>query len=286
VQKKIQLPRGRWLDVSTPVVMGVLNVTPDSFSDGGRHLDPSHAVDAALRMVVDGAAIIDVGGESTRPGAVPVSPDEECRRVVPIIEALRGMTDVAISIDTRNPEVMTAACRVGADLINDVNALSTDGALAAATESGAAVCLMHMQGTPSTMQVGPVYGDVVSEVLDFLRRRVQVCAAAGIPRRRLLIDPGFGFGKRFEDNLALLADLRRFDELGLPLLVGMSRKGMLGQLTGRAIQDRLAAGTAAAAIAVLGGAAIIRSHDVAATVDAIRVAQAVQQAAQSGLPSS
>lgn len=276
----LELPGSRRLTLSAPVVMGVLNVTPDSFSDGGRYVDVSGAVAAALRMVVDGATIIDVGGESTRPGAEPVSADDECRRVLPVIEALRQQTDCLVSIDTMKPEVMRAACRAGADIINDVNALRADGAMQAAVQSGAAVCLMHMQGEPRTMQLAPRYDEVVDEVLAFLGERVDACAAAGIPRSRLLIDPGFGFGKRLNDNLDLLAHLPRMASLQLPILVGMSRKGMLGQLTGRGVDERLAAGLAAASIAVLNGALIIRSHDVAATVDAIKVAASVRAAAR------
>lgn len=280
---KIELPRRRWLDVSMPVVMGVLNLTPDSFSDGGVHADLDRAVDAAMQMLAQGARIIDIGGESTRPGAEPVPTDEELRRVMPVIAALRQRTDAVLSIDTRNPAVMAAACAAGADLINDINGLRSDGALQAAIASGAAVCLMHMQGTPQTMQMAPSYDDPVTEVVDFLHARVAACSAAGISRSKLLIDPGFGFGKRLDDNLALLASLDRFRAIGLPVLVGMSRKGMLGALTGRALDDRLAAGTAAAAIAVLKGAAIIRTHDVSATVDAVRVADAVRRAAQTAV---
>ena len=279
---KLDLPAGRQLDLSSPVVMGVLNVTPDSFSDGGRHDRVDSAVAAALRMIDDGATIIDVGGESTRPGATPVAADEECRRVVPVIEALRRRTDCIISIDTMKAEVMRAACRAGASIINDVNALRSEGALAVAVDSGAAVCLMHMQGEPQTMQLAPSYTNVVDEVTAFLRARIDACLDAGIPHSRLIVDPGFGFGKRLSDNLDLLARLPELAALGLPMLVGMSRKGMLGQLTGRAVGDRLAAGTAVAAIAVLHGASIIRSHDVAATVDAVKVGQAVRAAAQAG----
>ena len=277
---KLDLPAGRQLDLSSPVVMGVLNVTPDSFSDGGRHDQVEAAVAAALRMVEDGAAVIDIGGESTRPGAVPVAADEECRRVIPVIETLRHRSDCIISIDTMKAEVMRVACRAGASIINDVNALRSPGAIAAAVDSGAAVCLMHMQGEPQTMQRAPSYVAVVDEVIDFLRARVGACLHAGIPRSRLLVDPGFGFGKRLSDNLELLARLPELASLGLPMLVGMSRKGMLGQLTGREVGDRLAAGTAAASIAVLHGALIVRSHDVAATVDAIKVGKAVLAATQ------
>lgn len=279
---KLELPGGRHIDLSTPVAMAILNVTPDSFSDGGRHDDVASAVDAAMRMIDDGAAIIDIGGESTRPGATPVPADEECRRVLPVIEALRRRTDCPISIDTMKADVMRAACRAGADIINDVNALRSDGALAAAAGSGAAVCLMHMQGEPRTMQLAPSYSNVVDDVVAFLRLRASACLAAGIHRGRLLVDPGFGFGKRLTDNLDLLARLPELAVLELPILVGMSRKGMLGHLTGRSSDERLAAGTAAASIAVMNGAHIVRTHDVAATIDAIKVASAVRTASQAG----
>lgn len=280
---KLDLPDGRHLDLSHPVVMGVLNVTPDSFSDGGRHDQVERAVNAALAMVVEGAAIIDIGGESTRPGAAPVAADEECRRVLPVIDALRRRSDCIISIDTMKADVMREACRAGAVIINDVNALRSDGALAAAAESGAAICLMHMQGNPQTMQLAPSYSAVVDEVLAFLRERIEACLAVGIPRSRLLTDPGFGFGKRLSDNLELLARLPELMVLGVPMLVGMSRKGMLGQLTGREVGERLAAGTAAASIAVLNGARVVRTHDVAATIDAVKVAHAVRSASQAGV---
>ena len=280
---KLDLPDGRQLDLSHPVVMGVLNVTPDSFSDGGRHDQVESTVDAALAMVGEGAAIIDIGGESTRPGAAPVAADEECRRVIPVIDALRRRSDCIISIDTMKADVMREACLAGAAIINDVNALRSDGALAAAAESGAAICLMHMQGNPQTMQLAPSYSAVVDEVLAFLRERIEACLAVGISRSRLLTDPGFGFGKRLSDNLELLARLPELMVLGVPMLVGMSRKGMLGQLTGREVGERLAAGTAAASIAVLNGARVIRTHDVAATIDAVKVAHAVRSASQAGV---
>lgn len=283
---KLELPDGRMLDLTSVAVMGVLNVTPDSFSDGGRHDDVERAVTAAMRMIEAGAAIIDVGGESTRPGSAPVSADEECRRVIPVISALRKRTECPISIDTMKAQVIREACRAGAAIINDVNALRADGALAAAVDSGAAVCLMHMQGDPQTMQIAPAYSAVVDDVIGFLRQRIDVCRAAGIPRGRLLVDPGFGFGKRLDHNLELLANLSVFEVLALPILVGMSRKGMLGQITGRTVDDRLAAGTAAAAIAVLNGARVIRTHDVAATVDAVRIAQSVRNVSRSGVRSS
>jgi dihydropteroate synthase len=269
--------RDRILDLGTPVVMGVLNVTPDSFSDGGRFIDRAVALGHARRLIDEGAAIIDVGGESTRPGAVAASLDEELTRVVPVIEALRRESAVFISVDTSKPEVMTAACAAGADIINDVRALLEPGALAAAAGSGAGVCLMHMQGEPRTMQAAPHYDDVVTEVSTFLASRVAACRAAGIDGSRLTIDPGFGFGKRVVDNLVLLKQLRRLEALNLPLAVGLSRKSLLTRLTGRGVADRTAGSVALAAIAVLNGARIVRAHDVAATVDAIRVAAAVSQ---------
>jgi dihydropteroate synthase len=267
---------GRRLELRQPQVMGVLNLTPDSFSDGGRFTDPTVALGHALRMVEEGAAVIDVGGESTRPGSESVAVDEELRRVIPVIEALRAASDTIISIDTSKPEVMRAAGMAGADLINDVRALRAPGALAAAAASGCAVCLMHMQGEPRTMQHAPHYHEVVSEVRDFLAARVRACEAAGIPRERLLIDPGFGFGKTQAHNLTLLARLPEIAALGLPLAVGLSRKSLVGTLTHRAPQERLAGSLALAVIAVLKGARLVRSHDVAPTLDALRVTSAVQ----------
>jgi dihydropteroate synthase len=269
--------RDRVLDLGKPVVMGVLNVTPDSFSDGGRFIDRSVALSHARRLIGEGAAIIDVGGESTRPGATPASLDEELTRVVPVIEALRRESAVFISIDTSKPEIMRAACDAGADIINDVRALLAPDALASAASTGAGVCLMHMQGEPRTMQAAPRYEDVAAEVGSFLASRVAACRAAGIDSSRLAIDPGFGFGKRVVDNLVLLKHLDRLATLGLPIAVGLSRKSMLATLTGRGVGDRTAGSVALAAIAVLNGARIVRAHDVAATVDAIRVAAAVSQ---------
>jgi dihydropteroate synthase len=231
----------------------------------------------ARRLIDEGAAIIDVGGESTRPGAIAASIDDELARVVPVIAALRRESTVFISVDTSKPEVMSAACEAGADIINDVRALLEPGALAAAAGSGAGVCLMHMQGEPRTMQASPHYDDVVAEVRAFLASRVAACRAAGVDSARLAIDPGFGFGKRVTDNLVLLKKLRHFEDLNLPLAVGLSRKSMLNRLTGRGVADRTAGSVALAAIAVLNGARIVRAHDVAATVDAIRVAAAVSQ---------
>lgn len=266
------------LDLETPVVMGVVNVTPDSFSDGGRFADPSIAIAHALRMVEEGARVIDVGGESTRPGAQAVSAAEEIRRVVPVIEALAARAGVPISIDTSKAAVMTAAVRAGATLINDVRALREPGALAAAAATGAAICLMHMQGEPRTMQVDPQYGDVVAEVRDFLGGRVAACLTSGIERDRLAIDPGIGFGKRLEHNLALLAGLPALSGLGWPVMVGVSRKSMFGALLGRAVDERVAGGVAMATAAVLSGASIVRTHDVAPTLDAVKVAVALREA--------
>jgi dihydropteroate synthase len=261
--------------------MGVLNVTPDSFSDGGRFASSEAAVAHALRMVEEGARLIDVGGESTRPGAQAVSAEEEIRRVVPVIEALATRTHVPISVDTSKPAVMTAAVRAGATLINDVRALREPDALEAAAASGAAICLLHMQGEPRTMQADPRYGDVVAEVRDFLRERAEVCMAGGIAPNRLAIDPGIGFGKRLEHNLALLANLRTLVGLGWPVVVGVSRKSMFEALLGRAVDERVAGGVAAATAAVLAGASMVRAHDVAAAVDAVKVGVALRAAGYS-----
>jgi dihydropteroate synthase len=269
--------RDRNLDLGAPVVMGVLNVTPDSFSDGGRFVERDVALTHARRMIEEGAAIIDIGGESTRPGAASASLDEELERVVPVIEALRRESSAFISVDTSKPEVMRAACAAGADIINDVRALREPDALLTAAGTRAGICLMHMKGEPRTMQAAPGYDDVVSEVSAFLAERVAACRAAGIERARLTVDPGFGFGKRIVDNLALLKNLGQLRELGVPLAVGLSRKSMLAKITGRDVDDRIAGSIALAAIAVLNGARIVRAHDVAATVDAIRVAAAVAQ---------
>lgn len=266
---------GKPLDLTHPVVMGVLNLTPDSFSDGGKFLSRQAALDRAHAMVEQGAAIVDLGGESTRPGAAPVTVAEELERVLPVVEALAAELPVPVSIDTSKPEVMRATVAAGAGLINDVLALRTEGALSAASESGVPVCLMHMQGEPRTMQMQPAYSDVVVEVNRFLAERVAACEAAGIPRHRLLVDPGFGFGKDLHHNLALLRHLDRLAELGLPVLVGISRKSMLGALTARAVEHRLAGSLAAAVLAVVKGASIVRAHDVADTVDALKVASAV-----------
>lgn len=271
--------RDRVLDLAEPVVMGVLNVTPDSFSDGGRFSDSRAALAHARAMEEAGAAIIDVGGESTRPGAHATGLDQELSRVIPVIEALRRDSAVFISIDTSKPEVMHAAVAAGADIINDVRALSGTGAIEAAAASGAGICLMHMLGEPRTMQDAPLYDDVVSEVEAFLAARIRACREAGVEVARLAIDPGFGFGKRMSHNLTLLKDLSSFEILGVPIAVGLSRKSMLAKLTGRAVGDRMAGSVALAAIAVLNGARIVRAHDVAATVDAVRTAAAVRKGA-------
>ena len=256
--------------------MGVVNVTPDSFSDGGRFLDADRAVSHGLALAREGAAFIDVGGESTRPGAEPVGAQEELRRVVPVIEGLVGATDAVISVDTSKPEVMRAAAAAGAGLINDVRALREPGALEAAQESGCAVCLMHMQGEPRTMQAAPAYEDAVGEVRAFLAERAQVCLAAGFSADRLVLDPGFGFGKTLEHNLTLLRRLRELGVDGLPLVVGLSRKSMVGKLTGRPEGERVLGSVVLAVMAVLAGARIVRAHDVAATVEALRVVAAVR----------
>jgi dihydropteroate synthase len=255
--------------------MGVLNVTPDSFSDGGRFLPVDAAVEQGVALAAEGAALIDVGGESTRPGAEPVSAQEELRRVLPVIERLRGAVSAVISVDTSKPEVMSAAATAGAGLINDVRSLRAPGALAAAAASGCALCLVHMQGEPRTMQLAPHYADVVSEVRAFLADRVAACRAAGIATDRLVVDPGFGFGKNLEHNLTLLRHLDQLACGGVPVLVGLSRKSMLGTLTQRPSAERVFGSVALAVIAALHGARIIRAHDVAATVDALKVVAAV-----------
>ena len=264
----------RELDLRSPVVMGVLNVTPDSFSDGGRFVDVDAALHAALQMQRDGAAIIDVGGESTRPGSDPVPVDEELRRVVPVVRELvrRG---VLVSVDTSKPEVITAALEAGAHLINDVYGLRLPGALEAAASGRAAVCVMHMQGEPRSMQRSPSYGNVVDDVEVFLRGRLEACLEVGIEADRVLIDPGFGFGKTAEHNLQLLQGLPQLARMGPPLLVGLSRKSWLAALTGRPGEDRRAGSLALALAAVDGGARIIRAHDVSQTVDVLKVWAAI-----------
>lgn len=267
---------GKTLDLSQPQVMGVLNVTPDSFSDGGKFLAVDMAVTQAQRMVEEGAAIIDVGGESTRPGAEPVPVAEELRRVLPVIEALQSSLPVPVSIDTRKPEVMRAAVAAGAGLINDVCALQAQGAIATAAALDVPVCLMHMQGLPDTMQDDPEYTDVVGEVAGFLVARAAACIAAGIPAGRILVDPGFGFGKSVEHNLLLLRHLDRLVSRGYPVLVGMSRKSLIGKVLDLPVDNRLYPGIALTVLAAWQGAVVIRSHDVRETVEAVRMCQAVR----------
>lgn len=254
--------------------MGVLNVTPDSFSDGGRYRDLAGAVARGEAIAAEGAAIVDVGGESTRPGAAPVDAEEEIRRVIPVIERLADLLPIPVSVDTRKPAVMRRAIAAGASMVNDIDALVGPGAVAAVSEGAAAVCLMHKQGEPATMQDAPRYSDVVMEVRAFLAARVAACISAGIPRERLVIDPGFGFGKTLEHNLSLIRELPALAADGLPVLAGLSRKRMIGALTGRGEGDRLAGSLAAAVLAVQGGARIIRAHDVRETVDVLAVVAA------------
>jgi len=254
-----------------PVVMGILNITPDSFSDGGRYQGLEFALTHAEAMIRDGAMMIDIGGESTRPGSPGVPLDEELRRVMPTLYALRTL-DVALSVDTTKPEVMREALIAGGDMINDVNGFRTPGALEAVQDSDCGLCVMHMQATPATMQQAPRYDDVVGDVIAFLKARVDAMTAAGIERNRICVDPGFGFGKTVEHNYALLRGLGRIrDELGLPVLAGMSRKSMIGAVTGRPVEQRTAGSVGAALAAVAQGARIVRVHDVAETVDALKV---------------
>jgi len=268
--------RDRTLALDVPAVMGILNVTPDSFSDGGQHYERQVAIAAGLRMVEEGAAIVDVGGESTRPGASAVDAQQEIDRVVPVIEALAARADVVLSVDTSKPEVIAAALRAGAHLVNDIRALRMPGALEAVAAQNAAVCVMHMQGEPATMQVDPRYDDVVGEVRTFLLARVNACLAAGMSRDSICIDPGIGFGKTYQHNVDLLRNQRSFTDLGYPLLIGVSRKGVIGIMTGRPASARVVGSAVAAAFAVQAGASIVRAHDVAATVDAVKVAVALR----------
>jgi len=271
------------LDLRRPQVMGILNITPDSCSDGGDFFAVKAALAHARLMVEEGAAIIDVGGESTRPGAAAVAEEEELRRVIPVIEALSRELEVPVSIDTAKPRVMREAVAAGAGMINDVRALQAPGALEVVRELEVPVCLMHMQGEPRTMQQAPRYGDVVAEVLAFLEERLAACRAAGIGEERLLIDPGFGFGKELAHNLELMRHLDRFLTMGRPLLVGVSRKAMIGGVLDVPVNDRLYGSIALATLAVWQGAAIVRSHDVRPTVDALRICHAVREASP-GVP--
>ena len=263
------------LALSRPLIMAIVNVTPDSFSDGGRFDTSRTAIAHAEALLAEGADILDIGGESSRPGAGPVSAEEELRRVLPVIRALRDCA-VPVAVDTVKPEVMRAAVDAGASMINDINALRAPGAMEVAAAGGAAVCLMHMQGEPRSMQAAPHYDDVVDEVKAFLRERASAALAAGIARERIVLDPGFGFGKSVDDNLALLKRLQEFAALGYPLLAGLSRKSTLGAVTGRPVHERLPASIAAALLAAERGAAIVRVHDVAATRDALSVLNALK----------
>ncbi len=264
------------LDLNKINIMGVINTTPDSFSDGGRFVQTDTALEYARKLIDEGADILDIGGESTRPGAAEVPVDEEIRRTIPLIEAIRRFSSIPISIDTSKPEVMRAAADAGADIINDVWALRREGALQAAADCGLRVCLMHMQGSPDSMQDNPQYDHVVAEVSEFLQQRIDAALAAGIERSRLIIDPGFGFGKTLQQNLQLLDGLDEFTLYGLPVMVGISRKSMLGLITGKDVDQRLAASLSAAVIAAMSGANIIRVHDVTETVDALAIVQALQ----------
>lgn len=270
--------RSRRLDLTSPAVMGIVNVTPDSFSDGGRYAHRDAALRRALAMVEAGAAIVDLGGESTRPGAVRVSGEEQRDRVLPVVEALRRESDVLISVDTGDAGVIRAAIAAGADMINDVYGLRHPGTLEAVAESDVGVCVMHMQGEPATMQRNPSYDELPGDVIAYLEERLAACEEAGIGAARIAVDPGFGFGKTDRHNVLLLARLERLEALGRPIIVGLSRKGTLGRLTGRPVGERLAAGLAAAVLAVERGARIVRSHDVPATVDALRIVHAVRAA--------
>ena len=268
----------RVLDLTCPQVMGILNVTPDSFSDGGRFVRLDEALRHAEAMVAAGAALVDVGGESTRPGALKVSEDEELQRVGPVVEAIAARLDVVISVDTSSPLVMRESARLGAGMINDVRALRRTGSVQAVAESGLPVCLMHMRGDPDTMQQQTQYVDLLAEVSDFLRARMAACAAAGIPAERIVLDPGFGFAKSQEQNLSLMKHLCSLQALGCPLLVGVSRKSMIGAVLGRETGQRLSGSLALAALAVAQGARILRVHDVAETRDVVRMVDAVMAA--------
>ena len=259
------------LNLTRPHVMGIINVTPDSFSDGGQYANTALAVAHGMQLIQEGADILDIGGESTRPGALPVSVDEELNRVIPVIQALNKIASVPISIDTYKPEVMREAIAAGADIVNDVRALQEDGALEVIVKSNVGVCLMHMQGTPQTMQSAPHYDNVLHEVQSFLVARFNALVDAGVAKNRILLDPGFGFGKRTQDNIELLQKLEVLVNIGQPILVGLSRKSILGAIAGANAEQKLYAGIAASIISVMKGAKIVRVHDVKATVDALKV---------------
>ncbi|MFL3654453.1 MAG: dihydropteroate synthase [Halioglobus sp.] len=273
---------GRRLNLSRPIVMGIINVTPDSFSDGatlyrGSNLDIERAMTRAREMVASGAAILDIGGESTRPGASPVSVNEEMDRVLPLVARIAAELDAVISVDTSTPALMREAANAGAGLLNDVRALTREGALEAAAATNLPICLMHMQGEPGSMQVAPHYDDVVEDVCEYLQSRIAFCERQGIARNRLLLDPGFGFGKSVTHNLKLLRELPRLATIGLPLVVSLSRKSLIGKLLGREVGHRLPASLALAVLAAERGAAVIRTHDVAATVDAVSMLVALEE---------
>lgn len=272
------MARGIELNLSTPQVMGILNVTPDSFSDGGTHNSLNDAVDHAAKLIAEGASIIDIGGESTRPGASDVSIEEELQRVVPVVEAIRQRFDVWISVDTSKAQVITESANVGASIINDIRSLQEPGALEAAAKTGLPVCIMHMQGDPKTMQQSPHYENVMMDVDRFLQENIQRCVDAGIEKNQIILDPGFGFGKNLAHNYQLLAHLSELHHFGLPILAGMSRKSMVGQLLNVPPQERVAGSVACAVIAAMQGAQIIRVHDVKETVDAMKVVQATLSA--------
>ena len=272
------MARGTELNLSAPQVMGILNVTPDSFSDGGTHNSLNDAVDHAAKLIAEGASIIDIGGESTRPGASDVSIDEELQRVVPVVEAIRQRFDIWISVDTSKAQVITESANVGASIINDIRSLREPGALEAAAKTGLPVCIMHMQGNPKTMQQSPHYENVMMDVDRFLQENIQRCVDAGIEKNQIILDPGFGFGKNLAHNYQLLAHLSELHHFGLPILAGMSRKSMVGQLLNVPPQERVAGSVACAVIAAMQGAQIIRVHDVKETVDAMKVVQATLSA--------
>ncbi|MCO7190392.1 MULTISPECIES: dihydropteroate synthase [unclassified Pseudoalteromonas] len=269
---QLKLPRGRRLDLTTPRIMGIVNVTPDSFSDGGKYCQSDSAVNHGLTLLDQGADILDIGGESTRPGAPDVSLEQELERVIPVIEGLRARSDCVISIDTSKAEVMAAAIEAGADIINDVRALQAPGTLEVASRySNVAICLMHMQGQPRTMQIDPTYQDLFTDICEFFESRIASCEEAGVARDRLIIDPGFGFGKTLKHNFSLLGQLSYFAELKLPVLAGLSRKSMFGKLLNRDTDERLAASLSGALLCAQQGAQIIRVHDVKETNDVLRV---------------
>jgi len=278
MNNKINLARGRTLDFAEPVIMGIVNVTPDSFSDGGQFLNITAALSHAMQLLDDGATILDIGGESTRPGAPDVSLDDELKRVIPIIKAIREQSDCVISIDTSKAEVMRQAIEAGADIVNDVRALQEPGAIDVVAQFPVvAVCLMHMQGQPRSMQHAPHYNDLAGEINDFFSQRIAACEAAGIKQSQLILDPGFGFGKTLKHNYQILAQFNDYAKLGLPLLAGLSRKSMIGNLLNRDTDDRLAGSLAGALIAAQNGAHIIRVHDVKETEDVLGVYQACKQ---------